>query len=73
MSLRCPESVAVPLIQAAKKKSVSLMGAITAVTAVIESIVTTRETNTKGEANTVMTGMGKCLDAMYLTERISWP
>lgn len=73
MSLRCPESVAAPLIQAAKKESASPMGAITAVTAVIESIVTTRETDAKGEADTVMTGIGKCLDAMYLTERISWP
>ena len=73
MSLRCPESVAAPLIQAAKKEGASPMGAITAVTAVIESIVTTRETDAKGEADTVMTGIGKCLDAMYLTERISWP
>ncbi len=73
MNLRCPELVAVPLIQAAKKGSASLIGANTAITAVIESVITTREINSKGDTSTVMTGLGKCLDAIYLTERISWP
>ena len=73
INLRCPESVALPLIQAAKTRSLSAgVRADTAMTAVIDHIVTTSEKDSTGDTTAVLTGVGKCIDAMHFPESISW-
>ena len=72
VSLRCPEQVATPLIQAVKAKRTPQLGADIAIAGVIERIVTTSEKDSDGETTTVLTGVGTCINAVYLTERIRW-
>jgi len=71
ISLRCPESLATPLLQAVRSEQTLRHFANAAVTGVIERIVTTSENDSDGDTSNVLTGVGKCVNALYLTERIS--
>ena len=73
MSLRCPELIALPMVLAAKARPSAILHSDTAVVAVIDHIVSTAESDASGEKTTALTGVGKCLAAMSLTERVSWP
>ena len=72
VNLICPESFATKLIQSAKADKALRIFADTAVVANIERVETSTEKGADGETVNVLTGVGKCVDAMQLTERISW-
>lgn len=72
VALDCPESVAAPLLKAAKEQRKPILGSDTAITGQIQKIVTTSQKDSEGDTTTVLTGFGKCLSAMHLDERISW-
>ncbi len=75
INLRCPESIATKLIQAVTSERVHVYAANAAVTGVIERIETTSERESDEDTTdtiTVLTGVGKCVNALYLTEQIYW-
>lgn len=72
VALDCPESVAAPLLNAAKVQRRMILGSDTAITGQIQRIVTTSHTDAEGDTTTVLTGFGKCFSGMHLDERISW-
>ncbi len=69
VSLRCSESVATNLIQAAKSNPTTRGGDV-AITGTIQRVVTTTESRSERRSITVLTGFGKCISAVYLTERL---
>jgi hypothetical protein len=72
VSLGCPESFATQLIQTVKANKGPRFSADTAVVAIIEKVETSIEKENGGDTVTVLTGVGKCVNAMQLTERIFW-
>jgi len=77
VSLRCQKSCIAPLIQSARSEQRKRRDANVAVTGLIERIAATTEKNLDAsddeiETINVLTGVGKCVNALYLAERISW-
>lgn len=72
LSLRCSEEFATQLIQTAKANKGLRISPDTAVVASIERIETSIEKNKKVGTVTVLTGIGRCVNTMQLTEHISW-
>lgn len=79
VSLRCDEAIAITLIQAVKDKKKNHYGADVAIAGVIERVVsgservlTDGESGIEEDTTKVLTGVGRCKDAMPLPERISW-
>lgn len=72
VSLGCPESFARQLIQRVKTDKGLRNSSDTAIVAVIERVETSTEKGTDGDTMTVLTGVGKCVNAMQLTEHVSW-
>ena len=72
VSLLCPESFATQLTQTIMANKSLSFYADTAVIASIEKVETSIEKGAEGDTVRVLTGVGKCMDAMQLTERISW-
>ena len=71
VSLKCDAAVAVPLVQAIKSKKKTQRGADTAITGLIEYVIAKPESDAEGSANKILTGVGRCIDAIPLAERIS--
>lgn len=68
INLRCPESITVPLIEAEKSEQSLNHGANIAIIGLIDSIESSSENIPDGDPITVLTGVGKCINALYLTE-----
>ncbi len=69
VNLTCSESVATILIEAAKSNPTTRGGDV-AITGTIQRVVTTTESYSERRSITVLTGFGKCISAVYLTERL---
>lgn len=73
LDVRCTESLTAPLLTANKtNRSIGIDPDI-AVLADIDHIVTSSEKGPRDEPTLVLTGVGKCVNAMHLKESITWP
>ena len=70
LSLRCPNSLAQPLLAAMKSHTRSISDAEVAAIAVVESIASSSERDSEGTVASILTGVGRCLDLQYLSERL---
>jgi hypothetical protein len=68
VNLRCPASVAAPLVTALKSSQRSIIDPDVAAIAIIESVVSTLKHDSDGDDTSVLTGNGSCNDALYLPE-----
>lgn len=66
VALSCHESVAMPLIQEVNAKSSPRRREDTAIIGHIERIISTSQKDSEGDTTTVLTGVGRCLNAIYL-------
>jgi len=67
VNLRCPASVATPLVTALKSSQRSIIDPDVAAIAIIESVVSTSKQDSDDDTS-VLTGNGSCNDALYLPE-----
>ena len=70
VNLRCPASVSTPLLTALKSHPRSMVTPDIAAIATIESIVSTSERDSNGQATLVLTGNGSCNNTLYLPESL---
>jgi hypothetical protein len=70
VSLRCSESIATRLIHATKEKTTYRASSDVAVVGGIYRIDTTSTKDREGNTVSVLTGIGRCIDAVFLTERL---
>lgn len=70
LSLRCPTSLTQPLLNAMKSHPRSTVYADVATIAVVDSIASTSERDAEGNAESILTGSGRCVDVQYLPERL---
>jgi hypothetical protein len=68
----CHASAVMPLIKPLKEQRKPILSPDIAITGHIQRIVTTFQKDSEGETIKILTGVGQCLDAMYLDERISY-
>jgi hypothetical protein len=72
VSLVCPESFAKKLIHVAKAGHVRRLSADAAVIARIDRVEPSTERGGERDTVNVLTGIGECVNAMHLSEHISW-
>lgn len=68
VNLSCSETVTAPLMHAAAGRETFKLGPDTAVTAIIDRIDRTTARDSEGDLIAVLTGYGKCISAMALSE-----
>lgn len=70
INLRCPASFALPLLNAMKSHPRSVSDADVATIAVVDSIASTVERDGEGNTQPILTGAGRCVDVLFLSERL---
>lgn len=72
VSLLCKSSIAEPFLAAAKSATSASLHSNIAVIAEIYNIIPTTERTPEGEPTGVLTGTGRCIDAIHIDTPIYW-